>query len=142
MKQKFLVIGLLVLICVLAYILYVYYIIIPIRVSYVNSFTKSTDNYGDYWVVVNNKDQLKGVDIDASELSFDGSSYIITFGRELKELKYKRLTYFPFTKTKYGIAYLGKEYHLNKMFVYRIPKNAEIFYDHRMMEKDNVRIEK
>lgn len=142
MKQKLLRIVLFVFICVFIVILYTYYIITPIKLSYVNSFDTSAENYGDYWVVVNNKDQLKGVDIDASELSFDGSSYIITFGRELKELKYKRLTYFPFTKTKYGIAYLGKEYHLNKMFVYRIPKNAEIFYDHRMMEKDNVRIEK
>ena len=117
MKRTFMVIGLLVLICVLAVILYVYYVIIPIKVSYVKSIEISTDNYGEYWIIINNKTQIKSSDIDTSDLSFDGSSYIFTFGRELKELKCKRLSHFPFTSTKLGIAYLGKTYHFKKMFI-------------------------
>ena len=142
MRRTFLIGGLIVIICAIAYISFTYYIILPIKITFVKPAETATSNYGDYWVVINNENQIKSSDIDISDFSFNDSSYIITFGRELKELRYKRLTHFPFTKTRYGIAYLAKEYHSNKMFIYRLPKNIKIFYDFKAMEKDNVQIEK
>ncbi len=141
MKHAILIAGLIIFIGVIGFIVMNYYIITPIKITKVKVLNTEHSNKGDYWVIINNMNEMKGPGINTDDFTFDDGSYIITYGRELKELRYKRFKQFPYTKSRYGIAFLGKEYYSNKMFIYKLPKDIKIHYDYKMMEKDNVQIE-
>lgn len=98
---------------------------------------------GDYWHMVdeNRKDYLKLYNLNP--LDFDLTSYniVISEGREILKMKYKRERTFPFKQTKYIKTVLGNELFKNKIFIYKIDKEDKVYIDERGLNMD-IKIEK
>jgi hypothetical protein len=93
---------------------------------------------GDYWHMVdeNRIDYLKFYNLNS--LDFDLASYniVISEGREIIEMKYKREKTFPFKQTKFTKTVLGAELYQNKIFIYRVDKKDKVYLDERGSNMD------
>lgn len=96
------------------------------------------DFSGDYWHMVdeNRIDYLKFYNL--SPLDSDLASYniVISEGREILEMRYKREKTFPFRQTNYTKTVLGNVLHKNKIFIYKVDKNDKVYIDERGLNMD------
>lgn len=98
---------------------------------------------GDYWHMVdeNRVDYLKLYNINPQDFDLTAYNIVISEGREIKEMKYKRDKIFPFKQTKYTKTVLDKELHQNKIFIYKVDKKNKVYLDERGLNMD-ITIEK
>lgn len=93
---------------------------------------------GDYWHMIdeNRIDYFKLYNLNP--LDFDLASYniVISEGREILEMKYKRERTFPFRQTKYTKTVLGNELYQNKIFIYKVDKKDKVYLDERGLNMD------
>ena len=98
---------------------------------------------GDYWHMVDENRIEYLVRFNLSSLDFDLTSYniVISEGREILEMKYKRERAFPFKHTRYTKTVLSNELHQNTIFIYKLDKNDRVYLDERGLNMD-IRINK
>lgn len=88
---------------------------------------------GDYWHMVdeNRTEYLAFYNISPQEFNLNDYNIIISEGREIKEMTYKRERAFPFKQTKYANTILKNELYPNKVFIYKISKTIKVYLDER-----------
>lgn len=93
---------------------------------------------GDYWHMVDESrlDYLKLYDIDPLDYDFNEYNIVISEGREILEMEYKREKSFPFRKTKYTKTILKRDFFPNKVFIYKIDKKTKVYLDERGLSMD------
>lgn len=93
---------------------------------------------GDYWHMVdeNRIDYLKLYNINPLDFDLTAYNIVISEGREIVEMKYKREKTFPFRKTKYTKTVLGSEFYQNKIFIYKVDKKDKVYLDERGLNID------
>jgi len=97
---------------------------------------------GDWWYFVSEPTDEILEQIGISDDGFDFSDYnfIVSNGREIKELYFVRSDNFLFGKTHFAEAVFRKELHSHTWFVYKINK-IEVYADQKYINGNN-RIEK
>ena len=63
-----------------------------------------------------------GIDFDKLGIDFNKNNVIITFSREIKEMKFKRADTFPFQSTSTVKTIMSKNFNPHSIYIYVIPK--------------------
>lgn len=63
-----------------------------------------------------------GINFNALGIDFNKNNVIMSFSREIKELKFKRSDSFPYQVVSTVKTVMSKEFHPNTIYVYIIPK--------------------
>ena len=93
---------------------------------------------GDYWHMID-ENRIEYLErFNLSPLDFDLTSYniVISEGREILEMKYKRERTFPFKHTRYTKTVLSNELHQNTIFIYKLDKKDRVYLDERGLNMD------
>jgi len=98
---------------------------------------------GDYWHMVdeNRIEYLKLYNLSQDDFDLTSYNIVISEGREIIKMRYKREKTFPFRLTKYTKTVLGSELHSNKIFIYKVDKKNKVYLDERGLNID-IKIEK
>lgn len=90
---------------------------------------------GGYWFLVHNKDDYKFIEnnITIPDIDYKSNNLIISNGREIVKIEYKRKNTFPYKKSHFVNVTFGKELHSHTWFIYKIHK-IDIYYDERSEE--------
>lgn len=67
---------------------------------------------GDYWMMITDKniDEIKTYGIDKHDLNLNECNIVVPFGREIKEMKYKKKKLFHFTISKFTKTVFKKNF--------------------------------
>lgn len=89
-----------------------------------------------YWMLLseNNKKELENYNINIDIVDFSKYNIIISFAREIKAMKYKKT--FPFEKDNRVITTVSKDVIPNKLFIYKIDKNKNVYLDEKSLNLD------
>ena len=63
-----------------------------------------------------------GIDFDELGIDFEKNNVILSFSREIKEMKFNRANEFPYHKIQTVKTKMSKNFELNTIYVYLIPK--------------------
>lgn len=93
---------------------------------------------GNYWHMVdeNRIDYLQLFNLNTLNYDLTAYNIVISDGREIVKMKYKRERAFPFKVTNYTKTVLGKEFHPNTLFIYKIDKNDKVYLDEQGLTMD------
>lgn len=112
-----------------------------IDISYYGSITTEENNDFTWWEVIRSKEELqlhnKYLKLDVNKLQnidFEKYAIIISSGRKIDRIVYRK-KHLPFIVYNYsGIAYLQKNFYANTFFVYLIPSNKRVFVDRHFVD--------
>ena len=96
------------------------------------------------WDVIteHNKRRLYVVNkINPSDFDFSSYNLVVSRGREIKEMKHRRSSIFPFGYTQYVRTVYSKEWQPNKTYIYKLSKNENITnidYGYYSYSKDEI----
>lgn len=90
-----------------------------------------------YWMILTEKSEEKLEFYSLSKEMFDFSKYniILSFGREIRQMKYSRI--YPFEKDNRVVTIVSKEFFPNKLFIYSISKNKKVYLDQKALTLDH-----
>lgn len=93
---------------------------------------------GDYWHMVdeNRIGYLKLYNLNPLDFDLTSCNIVISEGREILEMKYKRERIFPFKKTKFTKTLLSNELYQNTIFIYKVDKKDKVYLDERGLNMD------
>ena len=103
-----------------------------------------------WWGVLTNKgdnirffpNEFRLEDLELSDIDFQNYDVIISQGRRINKLVYRKRTRFPYTIFNHScIAYLENSYFDNTVFVYLVDKKAGVFVDDLFMDNSQYIIE-
>jgi hypothetical protein len=115
-----------------------------VRLKFIKEVKLAAEFKGDYWCMVdeNRLKYLENYGIKPEEFEFDKYNIVISEGRKIKEMRYKREKYFPFRKTKFARTILEKELYPNSIFIYQLEKGTKVYLNEKSNYKMEIEIEK
>lgn len=110
-----------------------------VHLTYLSCEKASSYYKGDTWLMIREKDEkeIQRYGIDTNKYNLKEYNLVVSFGRQINSMKYKRSSEFPYLMTNYVRTVLSQEEKVGDVFIYKLPKTEEVFYDERS-NKENI----